>query len=153
MIIAGGIDLSVGSMTAMCGAVSLLIINKLTGSGMGATQTILLGTLGSVAVGVLAGLFNGAVIAYGRVAAFVVTLGGLAGFRSIALVLGSGGEIRSQLSGLGDFGLGGVAIPFVKGSGGGPVLLYWSAVCVLCHCASVRFYSEPHAPWTLCHRW
>lgn len=131
VIIAGGIDLSVGSMTAMCGAVTILLVNKLAGSGLGPGVAILLASIGAVGVGVLAGLFNGFVIAYGRVAAFVVTLGGLAGFRSIALVLGNGGEIRSQVSSLQDFGFGGIAIPFVKNVGGGPVLFYWSAVAFI----------------------
>jgi ribose transport system permease protein len=129
VIIAGGIDLSVGSMTAMCGAVAILAVNKF--SGMGAGLAILLAALASVGVGFLAGLLNGILIAYGRVAAFVVTLGGLAGFRSIALVLGQGGEIRSQVSALQDFGFGGIAIPFAKDASGGPVLFYWSAVVFL----------------------
>jgi ribose transport system permease protein len=131
VIIAGGIDLSVGSLTAMCGAATILLANKLFSSGMSQNTAILLAALGAVGIGALAGLFNGLVIAYGRVAAFVVTLGGLAGFRSLALVLGNGGEIRSQVSGLEDFGLGGVAIPFVKGGGGGPVLFYWSAIAFI----------------------
>lgn len=126
VIIAAGIDLSVGSMTAMCGAVAILLVNKL--AGVGGNMAILLAALGAIGIGALAGLINGVVIAYGRVAAFVVTLGGLAGFRSIALVLGNGGEIRSQVPALQDFGFGGVAIPFVKDAGGGPVLFYWSAI-------------------------
>lgn len=128
VIIAGGIDLSVGSMTAMCGAAVILLVNKLGGSGMSPNLVILAATLGAIGIGAFAGLANGVIIAYGRVAAFVVTLGGLAGFRSIALVLGNGGEIRSQVSQLQDFGFGGVPIPFAKDAGGGPVLLYWSAL-------------------------
>ena len=128
VIIAGGIDLSVGSLTAMCGAVSILVINKFAASGMNPNLAIMLASLGAIVIGALAGLFNGIVVAYGRVAAFVVTLGGLAGFRSIALVLGNGGEIRSQSPALQDFGFGGMAIPFAKDAGGGPVLFYWSAI-------------------------
>ena len=127
VIIAGGIDLSVGSLTAMCGAAAILLVNKLASGGMDANLVILLAALGAVVIGAAAGMINGVVIAYGRVAAFVVTLAGLAGFRSIALVLGNGGEIRSQVPALQDFGFGGVPIPFVKDAGGGPVLFYWSA--------------------------
>jgi ribose transport system permease protein len=129
VIIAGGIDLSVGSLTALCGAATILIVNHFA-NGNG-TQAILLATIGAVGVGALAGLMNGFVIAYGRVAPFVVTLGGLAGFRSIALVMGNGGEIRSQVQALGDFGFSGVAIPFAKDAGGGPVMFYWSAIIFL----------------------
>ena len=128
VIIAGGIDLSVGSLTAMCGAVAILVVNKLSSGGMGAGMVIVLATFAAVLVGAVAGLVNGAVVAYGRVASFIVTLAGLAGFRSIALVLGSGRGIRSQLSAFGDFGFAGIAIPFAKSSGGDPVLLYWSAI-------------------------
>lgn len=127
VIIAGGIDLSVGSLTAMCGAAAILLVNKFAASGMGPNAAILLAALGAVVVGAAAGLVNGLVIAYGRVAPFIVTLAGLAGFRSIALVLGNGGEIRSQVPALGDFGFGGVVIPFAKDASGGPVLFYWSA--------------------------
>lgn len=143
VIIAGGIDLSVGSMIAMCGAVAILLVNKLTGGGtghgMGPGLAMLLAAIGAVAAGALAGLFNGVTIAYGRVAAFVVTLGGLAAFRSIALVLGSGGEIRSQVSGLQDFGFAGIAIPGVKNTGGGPVMFYWSAILFLALAALASF--------------
>lgn len=128
VIISGGIDLSVGSLTAMCGASAILLVNKLASSGMAPNSAILVAALGAIAIGTAAGVVSGLVIAYGRVAAFIVTLAGLAGFRSIALVLGTGGEIRSQVPALQDFGFGGIAIPFAKDSGGGPVLFYWSAI-------------------------
>jgi ribose transport system permease protein len=128
VIISGGIDLSVGSMTAMCGAGVILMVNKFASSGMSPNVVILLATLGGILIGAIAGFINGVVIAYGRVAAFVVTLSGLAGFRSIALVLGGGGEIRSNVSAFMDFGFGGIPIPFVKNVGGGSVEFYWSAV-------------------------
>ncbi len=129
VIIAGGIDLSVGSMSAMCGATAILLVNKMGASGMGGNMAILLATLGAIGVGVAAGFINGMFVAYGRVASFIVTLAGLAAFRSIALVLGNGGEIRSQVSQLQDFGLfGGIPIPFTKDTSGSPVVLYWCVV-------------------------
>lgn len=128
VIIAQGIDLSVGSLTALCGAAAVLIVNKLGSSGAAGEVAILLALLGAILIGTAAGLLNGAIIAYGRVAPFIVTLAGLAGFRSIALVLGDGGEIRSQVPQLQDFGFGGLPIPFAKDAAGGPVLMYWSAL-------------------------
>jgi len=139
VIIAGGIDLSVGSMTAMCGAFAILTVNKLASGHMSPGAIMALSALVSIGIGALAGLFNGFVIAYGRVAAFVVTLAGLAGFRSIALVLGQGGEIRSSLPQLQDFGFGGVAIPGSHGTGGGPVILYWSALVFLLVAVATSF--------------
>jgi ribose transport system permease protein len=135
VIIAGGIDLSVGSLTALCGAVVILIVNKLAASSL----ALPLAMLGAIAVGSFAGLVSGMIIAYGRVAAFIVTLAGLAAFRSIALVLGNGGEIRSTVEGLKDFGFDGVTIPFVKNSGGGAVLIYWSVIIFLVVALSAGF--------------
>jgi ribose transport system permease protein len=132
VIIAGGIDLSVGSLTAFCGAVTILTLNKLNGS-------LPLVALVSIAVGALAGLLNGLVVTYGRVASFVVTLAGLAAYRSAALVLGNGGEIRSTVPSFQDFGFGGVALPVVHTPSGGPVLLYWSAILFLLIAGSASF--------------
>jgi ribose transport system permease protein len=127
VIITGGIDLSVGSLTALCGAAAILLLNKMGGAG----SSIPIVALAAIGVGAAAGLLNGLVIAYGRVAPFIVTLAGLAGFRSIALVLGNGGEIRSQSAAYQEFGFGGVAIPLAKTSTGGSIMFYWSAMIFL----------------------
>lgn len=124
VIILGGIDLSVGSLVALCGAVGILVLNKWAGSG----SALILAGLAAVAVGSVAGFLNGLTIALGRVAPFIVTLAGLAAFRSIALVLGEGGEIRSQVPAYQEIGFGGVALPFAKTARGDPVMLYWSAI-------------------------
>ncbi len=122
VIISGGIDLAVGSLVALCGAAAVLALNKV-GAGSGA----MIAALGvAVAAGGAAGLLNGLMIAYGRVAPFVVTLAGLAGFRSIAMVLGDGGEIRSTVPAFQDLGFGGVTLPVVKTAVGGPLIIYWS---------------------------
>jgi len=126
VIITGGIDLAVGSLAALCGAVALTVMNKNPGEG-----AILLGAAVSIGAGALAGVLNGVIVAYGRVAPFIVTLAGLAGYRSLALVLGDGGEIRSQVQGLDGIGLGGPALPFAKTASGGPVVFYWSALAFL----------------------
>lgn len=128
VIMTGGIDLSVGSLVALCGAIAVLVLNKTAGGGMSPNMAILMAALMAIAVGGFAGLLNGVMVAYGRVAPFIVTLAGLAGFRSIALVLGDGGEIRSSVPAFQDFGFGGLAIPGVKNAAGGPVPLYWAAI-------------------------
>lgn len=126
VIIIAGIDLSVGSMVAFCGAAAVLAVNKFAGSGD--TTAILIGGLIAIGVGLLAGLTQGIIIAYGRVASFVVTLAGMAAFRSLALVMGKGGEIRvdGRIKGFDELGFGGLPIPMVKNSAGAPVYLYWS---------------------------
>lgn len=127
VIISGGIDLSVGSLVALCGAVTVLTVNKAAESG----AVLVVALAATLAAGAVAGFANGAVIAFGRVAPFVVTLAGLAGFRSIALVLGQGGEIRSTVRSFGDFGYDGLPIPGLTNIGGKPVILYWSTLAFL----------------------
>ena len=54
VIISGGFDLSVGSNTAMCGAVALIVSNS--------TGSVLLGLLGALVVGLLFGTCNGLIV-------------------------------------------------------------------------------------------
>jgi ribose transport system permease protein len=126
VIISAGIDLSVGSLAALCGALAVLVLNKFGPSGD--TVAILLCLVAAILIGTAAGLLNGILIAYGRVAPFVVTLAGLAGFRSLAVVLGKGGEIRSTVPAIDAIGFGGIPIPGARLTNGDPVKLYWSAV-------------------------
>ena len=57
-----------------------------------------------------------------------MTLAGLAAYRSLALVLGDGGEIRSQMTEFRDFGFDGITIPGLTLLRGGPLVLFWSAI-------------------------
>lgn len=129
VIITGGIDLSVGSAVAMCGAMAMLVLNKFAESG--ATTAIALAGGAALLAGLIVGLVNGAIVAYFRVAPFIVTLAGLAGYRSIALVLGDGGEIRSKVDAFRDFGFGGLPIPGSRDASGAPVIFYYSAILFL----------------------
>jgi ribose transport system permease protein len=129
VIMTAGIDLSVGSMVALCGAAAVLVLNKQAAGGE--STAILLACLASLGVGTVAGALNGLAIAFGRVAPFVVTLAGLAGFRSIALVLGEGGEIRSQVPSFGELGFAGFDVPFLKTNAGTPLTLYWSLIAFI----------------------
>ncbi len=129
VIISAGIDLSVGSLSALCGALCVLTLNKTAGSGD--STAIILALLASIGIGLAAGLLNGSIVAFGRVASFVVTLAGLAGFRSLALVLGRGGEIRSEVPAIGDIGFGGLPIPGARLANGDPVMMYWSAIAFI----------------------
>ena len=126
VIMTAGIDLSVGSLVALCGALAVLTLNKQASGGAPPNTAIFLAALASIGIGSVAGALNGIAVAFGRVAPFVVTLAGLAGFRSLALVLGDGGEIRSQVTEFQDFGFGGMAIPGLQMQSGGPLLAYWS---------------------------
>ena len=78
VIIAGHIDLSVGSVVALTGAVSaVLVIQR--------DQPWWVGILAAVAVGVLVGAWQGFWVAYVGIPAFIVTLAGMLLFRGMTL--------------------------------------------------------------------
>ncbi len=96
VIVTGNIDLSVGSVTGFCSVVAaylqVSVFNKLlTSYGMtqpmlGITSTILT-IIGTLIVGLLVGFFQGYFVAYLRIPAFIVTLGGLMIFRGGVLTV------------------------------------------------------------------
>ena len=85
IIITAGIDLSVGSLVALTGCVAMIALNG--------TDSDFLGLLVGIAIGGLAGAMNGSLVAFARLPAFVVTLGGLTIFRGLALTITQGQPI------------------------------------------------------------
>ena len=83
VIATGGIDLSVGSVMAIAGAVVA------TQLGLGIAPAILLALLAALAVGLL----NGTLIARGRIQPIVVTLATLIAGRGLAQVLSNDGQL------------------------------------------------------------
>lgn len=81
IIMTGGIDLSVGSLLALCGIIFGISVQPLGLFGAAAMAVI---------AGLIAGLVNGSLIALGRLPALVVTLGTMALFRGIAMVISQG---------------------------------------------------------------
>ena len=79
VIVTGGIDLSVGSLMGLCGIVAGLV--------MQAGYPLWLGFLACMGAALASGLITGFLIAYVRLAPFVVTLGMLAILRSVAMVV------------------------------------------------------------------
>jgi len=106
VIIGGGIDLSVGSMTAFIGAIVVLLMNSLGTVIDNEVMVIIIGIATGITVGVLLGAFNGFMITKGKIAPFIVTLGSMAIFRSLTLYIGNAGEIRSSNIIYGEFGMG-----------------------------------------------
>jgi ribose transport system permease protein len=96
VIIAGGIDLSVGSLAAFSGALGVLAMNALGAAGHGDGIGVLAAVGTALAVGTLGGLANGLIITKGRIAPFIVTLGTMALFRSLTLYMGDAGEFTSS---------------------------------------------------------
>jgi ribose transport system permease protein len=85
VIIAGGIDLSVGSLVALSGVV-------LAGA-LKAGWSTPLAIVAALAVGAGAGLVNGLVIAFGRLPPFIMTLGMMSVARGAALLVTDGRPI------------------------------------------------------------
>ena len=79
IIISGGIDLSVGSMTAFTGGITIFFLNLFPGDSV---LAVILSVLFSVVFGAFCGLFNGLLVTKGRIAPFIATLGTMSIFRS-----------------------------------------------------------------------
>ncbi len=79
LIIAGGIDLSVGSVAALAG----VVVAKLVEAGVNPVAAL----LATMAVGALIGVVQGVAIARGNLEPFIVTLAGLLSVRGLALLL------------------------------------------------------------------
>ena len=84
VIIAGGIDLSVGSIYALAGVMMALLLRS--AGPMAPMPTVLLGLTACLGVGLACGLINGALVVSLRVHPFIVTLGTMWVLRGIAFV-------------------------------------------------------------------
>ncbi len=105
VIISGGIDLSVGSLAAFNASVGILVLNYLAAKLGNEYLAMAGGILTALLLGVASGALNGLLITRGKIAPFIVTLGSMAIFRSLALFIGSAGEIRSVSGHYGTFGM------------------------------------------------
>ena len=85
VIIAGGIDLSVGPTAA----IAAVVVAVLMAAGVPIAIAIPLALI----VGMTAGAFNGVLVAYGGLQPFIVTLGTLSLYRAIALIYTGGNPI------------------------------------------------------------
>ncbi|MFJ2620287.1 multiple monosaccharide ABC transporter permease [Glutamicibacter sp. NPDC087344] len=80
VIVAGHIDLSVGSLVALTGAVSAVLVIK-------QDMPWWVGLVAGIAVGALCGLWQGFWVAYVGIPAFIVTLAGMLLFRGLTYVV------------------------------------------------------------------
>lgn len=105
VILTGGIDLSVGSILAVAGAIAAGMLK----GGSGIVPVVLL----ALVIGIGCGLANGLLITLGRIAPFVVTLGMMSIARSLTLIYTKGYPI-SGFTGAFRFVGGGdvLSIPF-----------------------------------------
>src|SRR5256714_2391714 len=92
VIVAGGFDLSVGSVAALSGCVAALVMLK---------TTIAAGVAAGIAAGALVGLANGLAITALNVNPFITTLGTMVLIRGVVFLL-TGGQAISGAFGLSD---------------------------------------------------
>jgi ribose/xylose/arabinose/galactoside ABC-type transport system permease subunit len=85
IIITAGIDLSVGSLVALAGCVGMIAINW--------TDSSIIGIIVGIALAALSGAITGAIVAWTRIPAFIVTLAGLTILRGLALIITGGSPI------------------------------------------------------------
>ena len=111
-VIAGaGIDLSVGSLLALSGALSIMSMNAFPGSE---TAAVALAALVAVAVGALGGTANGLLVSLGKIPPFIATLGTLSIYRSLSLHMADAGTVSSSndiFRGLGSAAFLGLPLP------------------------------------------
>ncbi len=103
VILTGGIDLSVGGIAAFSAMVGGLLMTA------GGGENVAAGVVATLLAGMLVGLANGVIVAYGKLAAFIVTLGMLSITTSLTYVVSDAQSIVGlpdgyRLWGRGDLG-------------------------------------------------
>jgi Ribose/xylose/arabinose/galactoside ABC-type transport systems, permease components len=120
IIITGGIDLSVGSQLALTGLIAISVINQ--------THSIILGILACCALSVALGFVTGGLVAKFSIPAFIVTLGTMTIFRSVAQYIFNGGGLMLSGSSANSF----IAISNTDLFGVIPLpIIYWLLLCVI----------------------
>lgn len=126
VIIAGGIDLSVGSLLAFCGVSSLFMSNQLMSSGTPVGQAVAFAVAANIVIGLTMGAVNGLLVSWARIAPFVATLIGLGAYRSLATVIADGGTVNGNGSDLyGQFATGGIPLYAFLNRAGKPLIIEW----------------------------
>ena len=101
VILSGGIDLSVGSIVAVAGVVLGTLLHQ--------GQPLPIALVASLAVGVACGAANGALVSWGRLPPFIVTLGMMSIARGVALVVTEARPVSGFEAGLRSLATGSVA--------------------------------------------
>jgi ribose transport system permease protein len=97
VIIAGGIDLSVGAIYALASVLAALVFNQFgpegPRAGAAAWPGVTLGVLTCLGAATFCGLLNGGMIVALKVHPFIITLGTMAIFRGLAFVITKGQSV------------------------------------------------------------
>lgn len=98
VLIGGGMDLSIGSTSALAGMVAAMIMRD--------QQNVLLGVILALLIGILVGLINGLTIIYLKLPPFIVTLGTMYIARSACLILTEAHPVSGFPSWVSTIGIG-----------------------------------------------
>ncbi|MDR1785228.1 MAG: ABC transporter permease [Spirochaetaceae bacterium] len=93
VVIAGGIDLSVGSMMAFVGGITIYVLNTFPPDSLAGVLTAILFVL---VFGSVCGFVNGFMVTKGRIAPFIATLGTMSIFRSLIQYFSGASNIMSK---------------------------------------------------------
>lgn len=118
VIIAAGIDLSVGYMMSLASVVSALAIREAYNEGLPLLPAVIAGFLATLAVSGFVGFLQGSIIAKLKVPAFIVTLGGSFILRGVALLYSENTTVIGLPRGLRAYGNESL-IYLIRGEGGG----------------------------------
>ena len=122
VIIAAGIDLSVGWVMSLASVLSALAIRGAYNIGLPLFPSVVLGFAAAVAGACLVGFLNGVIIAKLKVPAFIVTLGSSFVVRGVALLLSENTTVIGLPAGIRDYG-NDALIYYIRGEDGGIYLL------------------------------
>ncbi|MBO5761170.1 MAG: ABC transporter permease [Lentisphaeria bacterium] len=92
VIIAGGIDLSVGSLLAVAGVAGVMGMNEIASP----VPAVLAAFFIPLIIGIIGGAFNGFLITIGKIPSFIATLGTLSIYRSLSLYFANAGTVSSS---------------------------------------------------------
>ncbi|MEY4611637.1 MAG: hypothetical protein RL246_1956 [Bacteroidota bacterium] len=109
VIIAGGIDLSLGSLLAVSGVIVALLSQE-------GTYALWIGLLLTLVAGMAMGALNGVLVVLTKVPPFIVTLGTMTIGRGAALLLSKGrpiSDLNESLNFLGSGDIGGIPVPII----------------------------------------
>lgn len=93
VIIAGGIDLSVGSLIALSAVIATLLIRDLAGAEQATPLGMVLCSVAAIAISALVGLLTGSVVTLFAVPPFIVTLGMMLVASGLAYLISAGQSI------------------------------------------------------------
>lgn len=117
VIIAAGVDLSVGSVLALAGIVAARFATMSDSMAIGHTQwPVIIPILAAIVIGLCCGFINGYVLGRYRLQPFIVTMGMLSAARGLTLLTTDGNPV-SQLHGtfrwLGNGYVSGIPVPVI----------------------------------------